>query len=146
MRDDPVTLRLVMLSLTCAVPLAVAAARERCNIDTNSRLAALPSAPGQQKSATGCIDANSANAVDWQQVPGVSRKVAQALAEHCQSTLTCARDRPPMGVKGVGPVISAKIAEAICGAAAVEPVIPAATPARKHRAALAPLWPSDSPQ
>ncbi len=143
---DPVTLRLIALSVVCGVPIAVASAHQAVAIDAKTRLAAWHSAPGQQKSTVGCIDPNTANAVDWQQVPGVSRKTAQGIADHCQTTQTCARDRPPAGVKGVGPVVSAKLAAAMCGSAAVEAFIPVATPARKRHAILAPPLRSDSPR
>ena len=91
MRDRVVDVALctaAVLMLRIALPalVDVAAPPERLQTDLWSALPATPDAPsGNALLRRGCIPALGAGVDDWRAVPGVSSKVAQALAQRCAS-------------------------------------------------------------
>jgi len=107
---DPATAKLLIGALACIL-LAGWQARSR---DSRAGSWQGIAPPGRQIAARGCLDADLATAEDWRQVPGVTRKTAQLLAEVCPATRTCAPDGPQVPVRGVGPATRAKIVQMLC--------------------------------
>jgi hypothetical protein len=132
-RLDPAVARL----LAGAIALAVLAAWTVRTREIPERTGTSEPKVGTQLAARGCIDPDVASAQDWRQVPGVTRQTAEALAETCRATRTCAPCGPEDPVRGVGPATLAKLAAVLCA----KPGVSGPCPARTHREARAPPAP-----
>lgn len=131
---DPAASRLLAGAVALGL-LAAWTARER-DLPRATESPAIP--VGAQLAARGCIDPDVATAQDWRQVPGVTAKAAQALAEVCRTSRACAPCGPDEPVHGVGPVTLARIADVLCTKPGVNSQ---ACPARTRRGEPAPPVP-----
>lgn len=97
-----------------ALLLAVAGLRAVVPAPDFAGATAEPRANETRLAARGCLDPVTATAPQWQALPGVRRKLAEALATRCRGTLDCRAGALPDGVGGLGPVLRARVGPWLC--------------------------------
>jgi hypothetical protein len=66
------------------------------------------------RAASGCLWPGTATASDWRTIPGVHRRLAAGLEQHCRGSGHCGPGLPLPALSGLGPATAGRVLAALC--------------------------------